>query len=307
MEYFTERNGMRRAMEKTYTIDPIKYALLFHCCENYFDNIAWKYPEKCKEEKVCCGLDYYKLANDMKFEIPDLFIGDDGKIGIPKTRHNVFEDEDVVDEYNQYGLLDFIEFMANNVYDVDKRFFHGYFNHYHFDTFQTRKVQQSFSNEINTLFTKTGLLYYLNSACQVERIINNDIVTPEIVTTVLSVKEKGIQDLLQEALGLHYSHDPNASKNAVEKLWDAFERLKTYYPNISKKCSANKIVTDMSQGETNLYDLFNQEFEELTKIGNNYRIRHHETDKIEINRIEYYDYFFNRCLSLIAVAVQFLK
>ena len=49
------------------------------------------------------------------------------------------------------------------------------------------------------------------------------------------------------------------------------------------------------------------EFNTLTKIGNSFRIRHHETDKIEIQDIRYYDYFFNRCLSLIAIAIQYLK
>lgn len=307
MDYYTERNGMRKAIEKTYTIDPEKYAVLFDCCEKYFDNIAWKYSEICKDGQVCCGLDHHKLANDMKYEIPDLFIGDDGRIGIPKIRHNFFEDIDEVDEYNQFALLDFIEFMANNVYDIDILTHHSYYSHNHIKTYKTRKIQHDFIEDINSCFNKTGLLYYLNSKYQVERVIVNDIATPEIISTVLSVKENGIQDLLHEALELHYSHNLNGPKNAVEKLWDAFERLKTYYTNLSKKDSSEKIVNDMSQGNTDYYDLFNQEFMTLTSIGNNYRIRHHEINKIEINKIEYYDYFFNRCLSLITTAIQFLQ
>ena len=48
-------------------------------------------------------------------------------------------------------------------------------------------------------------------------------------------------------------------------------------------------------------------FKSLTSIGNHYRIRHHETDKINITDSRYYDYFFNRCLSLIALAIQYLQ
>lgn len=56
------------------------------------------------------------------------------------------------------------------------------------------------------------------------------------------------------------------------------------------------------------YDtLFDTEFQALTKIGNNFRIRHHETDKVEITDVRHYDYFFNRCLSLIALAIQYLQ
>lgn len=49
------------------------------------------------------------------------------------------------------------------------------------------------------------------------------------------------------------------------------------------------------------------EFKMLTDIGNKYRIRHHETDRIDITDVRYYDYFFNRCLSLIALAIQYLR
>ena len=61
MDYYTERNGMRKAIEKTYTIDPEKYAVLFDCCEKYFDNIAWKYSEICKS---IYGLDAFGYVID---------------------------------------------------------------------------------------------------------------------------------------------------------------------------------------------------------------------------------------------------
>ena len=56
-----------------------------------------------------------------------------------------------------------------------------------------------------------------------------------------------------------------------------------------------------------LCDSFNDEFNKLTKIGNDFRIRHHETYKIDIQDIRHYDYFFNRCLALIATALQYLQ
>ncbi|MBR7683718.1 hypothetical protein KDK43_03735 [Streptococcus equi subsp. zooepidemicus] len=59
--------------------------------------------------------------------------------------------------------------------------------------------------------------------------------------------------------------------------------------------------------DSNYENLFNKEFGELTSIGNNFRIRHHETNKINIPDQRYYDYLFNRCLSLIALAIQYLE
>ena len=76
---------------------------------------------------------------------------------------------------------------------------------------------------------------------------------------------------------------------------------------MKKDKSAEKIVNDMAAGQAPYVTLFDTEFSALTKIGNDFRIRHHETDKVEITDVRYYDYFFNRCLSLIALAIQYLQ
>ena len=62
----------------------------------------------------------------------------------------------------------------------------------------------------------------------------------------------------------------------------------------------------MANGDEIYKDLFDSEFNELTKIGNNYRIRHHETNKTEITDERYYDYFYGRCFALIALAIKFI-
>lgn len=54
-------------------------------------------------------------------------------------------------------------------------------------------------------------------------------------------------------------------------------------------------------------ELFEKEFYELTTIGNDFRIRHHETTKIDIENESHYEYFYKRCLSLISVAVRYLE
>lgn len=94
---------------------------------------------------------------------------------------------------------------------------------------------------------------------------------------------------------------------AVEKLWDAFERLKTYYIDLDKKSSAEKVINEISQNNDKFKELFQEEFIKLTTIGNKYRIRHHETDKIDITDLNYYEYFFQRCLALINLSLKYMK
>ena len=55
----------------------------------------------------------------------------------------------------------------------------------------------------------------------------------------------------------------------------------------------------MSNDQQPFIDLFEKEFHELTSLGNNFRIRHHEMTKTDIQDKRHYEYFYKRCLSLI--------
>ena len=307
MAYYTERHGMRRPVAKTYDISIEKYALLLHCCEKYYNNLAWKYPEECPDGHGCCGIDHEQFRMDLRYEIPTLYRDNADCIAVPTVHYNIFSSNDEEDEYDQFALLDLIEFFAANVRDVVVGSFHSYFGHHHLTCQNSRNVCAQFRDEINDIFRKTGLLYELNTNLQVDRIVENSPLTPAVESAIAAVKEAGARELLQEAILLHRSPYPADIRDAVEKLWDAYERLKTYYTTMNKAKSAEKIVNDMAAGQAPYVTLFDTEFRALTKIGNDYRIRHHETDKVEITDVRYYDYFFNRCLSLIALAIQYLQ
>lgn len=95
--------------------------------------------------------------------------------------------------------------------------------------------------------------------------------------------------------------DKQEKQIAVEKLWDAFERIKSYYDDDKKKSSA-QLVSILS-GKINECD-FNEEFTELTKIGNKNMIRHSEKDKNKIDDSNYLDYLFFRMMSLINLCLK---
>lgn len=302
MSYYTERHGMRAPIENTYTITLDMYAMLFDCCEKYHNNIAWKYPEMCGDGYECCGLDWVKFNTALKFEVPSLYRDSRGIIGKPSVN---WDGETM--EYDQFALLDYIEFIAQNCKDIEVVGFHRYYGHYHLKLGETRWIFDTFQAEINNIFAKTGLLYKLTDDKIIERIVENSPLTPNVEKNISQVKEKGVKELLQDAILLYKTPDPRARQDSVEKIWDALERLKSYYTTIDKKTSASKIVNDMANNQTEFSAIFDEEFKALTKIGNGFRIRHHETNKIDITDARHYDYFFNRCLSLISLAIQYLE
>lgn len=299
MELYSQRHGIRKAQEKTSDISAEAYKLLLNCCEKYYNNLAWEYSEECRCNE-CVSLNYDLFDTALRYKIPSLFRKNE-KIAAPEYIMDVS-----LDEYDQFALIDLIEYIASEcrdfIYEEDI-----FCRHYHMLFTDSNDVFQKFKNEINNIFDILGLSYILNDNKKIERILQNNVLTKEMEKSINNIKEEETKNLLQEAIDLHKSPFPNASKYATEKIWDAFERLKTYYTNTDKKKSAEAIVNDISNNNQDFIKLFNDEFKKLTEIGNNYRIRHHETNKMNITDDRYYDYFFNRCLSLISLAIQYLK
>lgn len=165
-----------------------------------------------------------------------------------------------------------------------------FYSHYNDDDFDVK---------INAIFKTNHINYILENG----KIVSN--IEIDITARDLSnVQEAGLKDLITEAA--KYYNDNN-KKIAVEKLWDAFERLKTYYsPTLDKKHSVKKIIESMSNNQEEFYKMYDAEFRALTDIGNDFRIRHHETTKIEIKDEKQFDYFYRRCLALISTAILYL-
>lgn len=299
MKLYTERCGIRAPLKKTYSINIDMYSLLLDCCNKYKKNLTHIFTLNLHHDFTdsdYVAFDEKRFRTKIKIRIPSLFRDEYDRICTPQY-----------DEYDQYALLDLIEYFAQNIKDISEQWNSNYYQNYKtIACFETSDIFKDFKEEINEIFTETGLLYKLTDEKIIERIVENSPLIIEIENSFVAVPELGTRELLKDAIALYKTPNSKARQDSVEKIWDALERLKTYYITMDKKSSAKKIVTDMSGGNSKFYELFNNEFMTLTSIGNNYRIRHHETDKIDITDERYYDYLFNRCLSLIALAIEYL-
>ncbi|MDT2822951.1 hypothetical protein P7H74_14440 [Enterococcus devriesei] len=210
-----------------------------------------------------------QVMNDIKqFYIPKFF-----------NPNNDYIETDDLEEFvvygSPYGVLDVLEIFADYCIETD------------------------FSVQLNQIIVLNKLSFKMVNG-HIEGLyvnqIGNNIQTP--------IYEVGLKELIDDAM--RYYEEGNV-KIAVEKMWDAFERLKTYYgPELNKKDSAQKIIRKMSNNVESYMVVFEREFNELTKIGNNFRIRHHEKNKINLIDERHTDYFYKRCLTLISTAIQYL-
>jgi|GEM_PF-1015360 len=255
---------MRKPIERTSIITSGMYALLIDCCEEYYENLAWVFPDQCPDGHGCCGLDYSKFSNNLKYDIPNLYRDSNNRIAKPAHRC-LGTTLDECDPYDQYALLDFIEYIGQHCRDISIGEFHGYFGHNHIDLLETDIVFGNYRVGINSIFEKTGLLYTLTTDKIVERVAENSVLSAELENVIKAIKEPGIKELLEDAIFLFKQPEPITRKIAVEKIWDAFERLKTYYKTLDKKASAERIVNEISNGKKEYAELFNDEFTALTK------------------------------------------
>ncbi len=305
MDYYTERNGLRSVENFNEEITVEKYRYLYSCLRQFDNNLIWKYRVKSLLMADGNQLDTHKLKEQLYYLIPDLFTDDqhyipDLIVSIEDLSDKTFS----LSENQKYALLDLIEFYAKNCREENN--IPNIISVNRLSGLQNKKTRcESLFDIINHAFRNAELLYKLSDSGEIQRIDNYGVITDELITSIDAIQEAGLRDLMKDAISYYKKPDGKARQLSVETIWDAFERLKTIYSKDKKK-SSEQLINNMTENFQPATALLENEFRVLTSIGNEYRIRHHETGKIEISDKRYYDYFFNRCLTVITLALNYL-
>ena len=296
---FSDRYNIPNNRMKTYAIAKDMYVKLFRVCQKYRRNMAYVYPSKHHwNENLIMGVSDWDINSTIKYLIPDFY-------------YDVYEFRPrrglIRPKYNQYALLDYIEFVAKNIRTISEvKTSRDGLDILMFD--DSDKDFRLFRDEINNIFSITGLQYNLTLDKKIERITGYDEIVDSSFRQISIVNEDGLRQLLFEAMQLYKSPRLEINKMALDKVWDACERLKTIYVNaeIDKKHSVAEVISKVSCGRESYGKLIDDEFRCLTTIGNTFRIRHHELDKIDLCDDNYVEYLFSRCFSLIALAIKYV-
>lgn len=110
--------------------------------------------------------------------------------------------------------------------------------------------------------------------------------------------DRALDELIEDAVGKFQDPAPKARREAVERLWDAWERLKTLEESSNKRLSTEKLISRTASGGP-FRDVLEEEARKLTNVGNQFHIRHFESDRSEISRPEHHEYPFHRLYALI--------
>jgi hypothetical protein len=132
----------------------------------------------------------------------------------------------------------------------------------------------------------------------IDRLIALRPVSPILLEAMRNFPLSGddvLDEKLQEACRKFKDPAPQSIQNAVEKLWDSFERIKTL--NLVDKKKSIVMLLEQATEDKLFRDHINNEMGALTEIGNKFQIRHFETDKLPLNQKQL-EYLFHRLYSL---------
>jgi hypothetical protein len=294
--YFSDKElGSKELSSEEISVDVWKaivaiYDLFISNCA-----LAGEFSEECLDPgHVVCGCNKSQLEDALKGEVPELSIPVSGS----------YYNEDNLP--NKYAILDFLQFLHKNIKDPTKISYHDYHRHNHYSFSDNGLFKSQFRDRINTIFSRNGVVFSLDENGQIKRSIPKSLA--KIITDIrFNTGDERLNELLETAYSKFVLPRPESRIESLEKIWDAFERMKTYFEE-NKKLSADKLINVVSENNSLFSEYISREFkEELTGIGNKFQIRHFERGKVELKSNLHIDYLFYRMSCLIHLCVESLR
>jgi hypothetical protein len=123
-----------------------------------------------------------------------------------------------------------------------------------------------------------------------------------LASAIFTTSDPILDDLLNTARNKFLNPDVHDRREALEKLWDAWERLKTLEAEDKKRSVG--LLLDKASPDSRFRGVLESEAKALTDIGNSFMIRHTEVGKVPIRHHEHVDYLFHRMFDLIRLLLR---
>jgi len=292
-EYFSDKEK-GPAPRSADTISPQAWGGIVALITSLIENGTFgeDFPAICADGPSVIGTDTDTFALAMQAEVPGMawplrITQSDGLPFAPQVRP--FAPDTL-------SIVDLVQFCYAHVSKAIRGHYHGFFSHYHL-SFDRAVGKEEFRERVNTILARNGVSLELQADGSVVRLAPP--VLAEATRSALAPTGDSMLDaMLEEARKKYLSPDPRLRREALERLWDAWERLKSLDDPADKKRSTGKLL-DKAAAEPTLRKCLEEEARQLTSIGNTFLIRHSEVSKVPIQEIPHVDYLFHRMFSLI--------
>ena len=248
-------------------------------------SLAERFPLNCPDGPILIGSDEESIQQAFRAEFPSIEWPLNSSI-LPDT----------------LSVLDMVEFFYRDISKPTRKVYHPFFKHNHLLLFDQDAGKQQYLEDVNRLFRRNKLAFELKGDGKVVR-LEPVVLRETLVSAVFQSEDQELNRLLELAREKFRNPDVNIRREAIEKLWDVWERLKTLEPGTDKKKQIEALLM-RAIPQAEFRERVNQEAIALTNIGNDFGIRHTETNKIIISEPEFLDYLFHRLFTLIQMLLR---
>ena len=297
-DYFSDReNGPRARTEQV--ISPAVWAGLVATVQALINSGAFglRFPERCPDGQAVCGCDTDALAASVIAEMPGLAwpletmcLVEDGFL----SQREPFAPDTLL-------ILDFIEFIYASVAKPIPGKHHDFFSHHHL-TFDQQSGQEEFRATVNRIFSRNGVAFEMLSTGRIVRVLP-PVLGEDLKRTIFRTGDRTLDNMLDECRAKFSDRNPLLRREALERLWDGWERLKSLADPGDKKRSI-KIILDATATEPSLRARLEGEATELNSIGNSHLIRHSEVNQVPVIDVDQVDYLFHRLFAMIQLVLR---
>jgi hypothetical protein len=292
--YFSDRHGSPLPRTQD-TITQQAWAGLLSLIEARIADgaLGLGFPERCPDGSAVAGTNERALWDRALAEIPRLRSSEDGPLdpyGSPWSPRR--EQAPPTD-----AILDLIEMLARSIGQPSVLSHHSYYKHDHLRHDRDGGLS-NWVADVNRLLGRNGMAFEMAPDGQISRLLAGPL-RDLVAETEFDTGDAETDALLARAVALLTSRAPDAHQDALEKLWDVFERIKTLM-SADKKQGAEALLAAAAANAAPLFDkAVAEEFRVLTTLGNTLRIRHSETDKEPISSRREAEYLFHRLFALL--------
>ena len=286
MRYWTDREYGEQPLTVDVIDEPV-WAGLRSLIDTAVDDGSFghRFPEKCPDGGAEYGCNRRAFGEVLRAEVPGV------EWPIPD---NELPATDVI--------LDVLGFCASAVGEPIKRDYHSFFNHHHLSWDQEAGLAR-FVSDVNRILARNGVAYELTPDGEATRLLPEPL-AKALRSTAFKTGDDETDRLLETARRLIASPKETDRRDALEKLWDAFERLKTLEPGSDKRQQADSLLDRVAVPGTGFRRILGEEAFALTRIGNNFRIRHSETNQERLSSLEHVDYLFWRMFAFLRMVLK---
>lgn len=300
-DYFSDRENGPRA-RTAQVIDPVTWAgfttlIATRAARGAFGR---SFPLTCPDGSEVYGTDEDALGAAIRAEIDGL------KWPLETARR---DEGDFMSDLKPFApptlqVLDLLEFCWRHVASVSDKANHSFFHHTHL-SFNQELGRDEFRSDVNRVMARNGLAYEMQANGQFIRLAP-PVLSEALRAGALRSGDVVLDAMFEECRVKFLSPDPLLRREALERLFDSFERLKSLANPSNKAESVRMILDRVAAPAPFMRPSLEAEFLALRDIGNGQLFRHHEVSQQALVDVDHIDYMFHRLYALVSLVVKAL-